>query len=166
MPIGGHGPRGVRVLPPLRDVPRWARCRALLVRAVHLYRKGIERMGSGYWVSSESASYHSLPEGWYHFRAPRGRPAQPELLIPAGILVLGDKVDEGQLIESVALPWFEIIKEWGRNPLFLQQLPWRKVEELIAGAYRREGWPEVILTPRSGDGGRDIIASKPGVGAV
>ena len=40
------------------------------------------------------------------------RPAQPELLIPAGILVLGDEVDEGQLIESVALPWWEIIREW------------------------------------------------------
>jgi restriction system protein len=91
---------------------------------------------------------------------------QPELLIPSAIIGTGDKVAEGQLIEAVALPWFDILKELERNPDFLHQLDWRKVEELIAGAYTREGWPEVILTPRSGDGGRDIIVSKPGVGAI
>ncbi len=89
-----------------------------------------------------------------------------ELLIPASILNLGDRVTEGQLIEAVALPWFEILKELERDPQFLHQLCWRRVEELVAGAYKREGWPEVILTHRSGDGGRDIIASRPGVGAV
>jgi restriction system protein len=90
----------------------------------------------------------------------------PELLIPATIVVTGDPVAEGQLIEAVAIPWFEIIKQLQRDPQFLHQLDWRKLEELIAGAYKREGWPEVILTPRSGDGGRDVIASKPGVGAI
>jgi restriction system protein len=90
----------------------------------------------------------------------------PELLIPAAIIVVGDKVTEGQLIQGVALPWFDILKELERNPGFLHQLDWRKVEELIAGAYRREGWDEVILTPRSADGGRDVIASKHGVGAI
>jgi len=62
----------------------------------------------------------------------------------------------------VALPWFEIIKELERNPHFLHQLDWRKVEELVAGAYKQDGWPDVTLTRRSGDGGRDIIARKPG----
>ena len=65
------------------------------------------------------------------------------------------------------MPWFDIIKALERDPNFLHQLrDWRIVEELIAGAYKRDGWPEVILTPRSGDGGRDIIASKPGFGAI
>jgi restriction system protein len=91
---------------------------------------------------------------------------QPEILIPANILSLGDNVTEGQLIEAVALPWFDILKELERNPSFLHRLDWRKVEELIAGAYKREGWPEVILTPRSGDRGRDIIVSRPGFGAL
>jgi restriction system protein len=89
-----------------------------------------------------------------------------ELLIPAAIIVAGDDVAEGQLIDAVALPWFEILKELRRDPNFLYQLDWRKLEELIAGAYKREGWPEVILTPRSGDLGRDVIASRPGVGAI
>lgn len=85
----------------------------------------------------------------------------PELLIPATVTVLGDKVAEGHLVEAAALPWLEIIKELERDPTFLHRLnDWRKIEELIAGAYTREGWDDVILTPRSGDGGRDIIASK------
>ena len=90
----------------------------------------------------------------------------PELLIPAALVVTGGQVAEGQLIEALAVPWFEIINQLERDPDFLHQLDWRKLEELIAGAYTREGWPEVILTPRSGDGGRDVIASRPGLGAI
>jgi restriction system protein len=92
--------------------------------------------------------------------------ARVELLIPAAIIVAGDEVAEGQLIKAVALPWFETIKALERDPDFLYQLDWRKMEELIAGAYTRTEWDEVILTPRSGDGGRDVIASKRGVGAI
>ena len=90
----------------------------------------------------------------------------PELLIPAALVVTGGQVAEGQLIDALAVPWLEIINQLEKDPNFLHQLDWRKVEELIAGAYKREGWPEVILTPRSGDGGRDVIASKPGLGAI
>jgi len=91
---------------------------------------------------------------------------QPELLISASILVLGDSTAEGQLVEAVAVPWSEILKELERDPQVLHKLDWRKVEELVAAAYKREGWPNVILTPRSGDRGRDIIATKPGIGAI
>ncbi len=35
-------------------------------------------------------------------------------------------------------------------------------EEIVAGAYQRAGW-EVILTPRCGDRGRDVIATRSGV---
>jgi restriction system protein len=88
------------------------------------------------------------------------------LLVPAGIVAIGDSVPEGQLVEAVMLPWFDIISALERDPSYLHQLDWRRVEQLIAGAYTRDGWPEVILTPRSGDGGRDIIVSKPGFGAI
>jgi len=71
----------------------------------------------------------------------------PELLVPAGIVAIGDSVPEGQLIEAVMLPWFDIINALERDPSYLHQLDWRRVEELIAGAYTRDGWPEVILTP-------------------
>jgi len=90
----------------------------------------------------------------------------PELLIPAAIITVAAEVPEGELVEAVMLPWFEIVKALGRDPNLLHQLEWRMVEELIAGAYTQDGWPDVILTSRSGDGGRDIIASKPGFGAI
>jgi Restriction endonuclease len=90
----------------------------------------------------------------------------PELLVPAEIVAIGDSVPEGQLVEAVMLPWFDIINALARDPNFLHQLDWRRMEELIAGAYTRDGWPEVILTPGSRDAGRDIIASKPGLGAI
>jgi len=90
----------------------------------------------------------------------------PEILVQAAIVVFGDKTNEGQLIQGVTIPWFEIIKEIQRDSQFLFQVPWRRMEELIAGAYERAGWPEVILTQSSGDRGRDVIATKPGIGSI
>ena len=45
-------------------------------------------------------------------------------------------------------------------------MPYEKWEELIAAAFDRSGYDEVILTPRSGDHGRDVIAIKKGIGTV
>ena len=81
----------------------------------------------------------------------------PALLMQA-VVVAGDTTTEGQLIESVALPWFEIIALIQKEPDTIHQLDWRKWEEIVAGAYREQGF-DVILTPRSGDKGRDVIAT-------
>jgi len=70
------------------------------------------------------------------------------------------------LVRAVAVPWVEIVSFIEKNPDCLHQLPWDRVEELVAGAYEREGWEEVTITPRSGDGGRDIIAVKKGICAI
>jgi restriction system protein len=95
------------------------------------------------------------------------QPHQPDELPFPGILlqsviVTGEKTTEGQIIEAVTTPWFEIIKlvELDRNAIY--QIHWRKLEEIIAGAYRASGY-DVILTPRSNDGGHDVIATLPGV---
>lgn len=89
----------------------------------------------------------------------------PSLLLQA-VIVPGAKTDEGQLIEAVTLPWFEIIELLTRDPSLAYQIRDRKWEELIAGAYQRAGFDEVTLTPRSGDFGRDIIAVKRGLGTI
>ena len=52
------------------------------------------------------------------------------------------------------------------DPDAIYQIPWRTWEEIIAGAYRRAGFDEVILTPRKGDRGKDVIAVKHGYGSV
>jgi restriction system protein len=66
----------------------------------------------------------------------------------------------------LAVPWFEIIAQLEHDPEFLFKIPWRKLEEIIAGAYVRAGWPDVVLTPRSGDRGRDVIATRPGICSI
>lgn len=88
----------------------------------------------------------------------------PNILLQA-VVVPGAKTEDGILIEAVALPWFEIVEMMVKDPNAMYQLDWRKWEEMIAGAYKREGY-EVILTPRSGDKGRDVIATKPGFGSI
>ena len=90
----------------------------------------------------------------------------PPVLVQAAIIRAGPNVEDGQLVVGVAIAWYEIIREVDRNARFLHEVPWRKLEELIAGAYEREGWDRVTLTPRAGDRGRDIIVEKHGVGAI
>lgn len=82
------------------------------------------------------------------------------------VVVLGAKTNEGQLIEAVALPWFDIIELLSHDPSLAYQIQARKWEEIIAGAYQHAGFDEVTLTPRSGDLGRDVIAVKRGLGTV
>ena len=89
----------------------------------------------------------------------------PSLLMKA-VIVPGDRTPEGQLVEAVTVPWFEIIELLNRDPTLAFQLDPRKWEEMIAGAYERAGFDEVTLTPRSGDLGRDVIAIKRGIGIV
>jgi len=90
----------------------------------------------------------------------------PSLLLQTVILDIGHKTNEGHIVEGVTIPWFEIIAQIAGDPDFLFKIPWRRLEELIAGAYERDGWINVVLTPRSGDRGRDIIAEKPGSCAI
>jgi restriction system protein len=82
------------------------------------------------------------------------------------VIVPGARTDEGRLIEAVALPWFEIIALLQKDPSIAFQLSPEKWEEVIAGAYKKAGFDEVTLTPRSGDHGRDIIAIKKGIGFI
>jgi restriction system protein len=88
----------------------------------------------------------------------------PNILIQADLLVFGESVDEGRLVEALSIPWIELCRqilederlffEFARNP--------RKFEEFVAGSYKKMGWTDIVLTPRSNDQGRDVIATLPG----
>jgi restriction system protein len=91
--------------------------------------------------------------------------AIPSLLLQT-VIVVGERTNEGRLIEAVALPWFEIIALLQKDPKIAYQLSWEKWEEIIAGSYKKAGFEEVILTPRSGDHGRDVIAIKKTLGTI
>lgn len=90
---------------------------------------------------------------------------EPQFLIKT-ILRFGEKTDEGKLVEAVNFPWFEIIELLIKDPKAAFQIAPDRWEEIIAGIYKQSGFEDVILTPRSGDYGRDVIAIKKGVGEV
>lgn len=90
----------------------------------------------------------------------------PSNLVLQMVLVPGERVEEGRLIEAVTVPWFEIIKQLEKDPGLVYKMPARLWEEIVAGAYKKAGFDEVILTPHSGDRGRDIIAVKKGLGSI
>ena len=88
----------------------------------------------------------------------------PSLLLQA-VIIPGDKTNEGQLVQAVAIPWFKIIELLSRSPEAMYEIDWRKWEEIIAAAYSHQGF-DVVLTPRSNDKGRDVIATSKGLGSV
>lgn len=87
-------------------------------------------------------------------------------LLIKSVIIPSNKTSEGLLIKAVAIPWFEIIANMKNDPAVAFQLSPEKWEEIIAGAYHLAGFDEVVLTPRSGDFGRDVIAIKKGLGQV
>ncbi len=70
------------------------------------------------------------------------------------------------MVQAVALPWSEILAEIAKDPESAYRIPARQWEEIIAGAYAKAGFDEVVLTPRSGDFGRDVVATKYGIGSI
>ncbi|HRH40682.1 MAG TPA: restriction endonuclease [Pyrinomonadaceae bacterium] len=88
----------------------------------------------------------------------------PDITVQA-IITLGEKTDQGRIIECVRPAWDAIVKILEQDPNEIFNIDPFKFEELIAGAYVRDGY-EVELTSRSNDKGKDIIATKRGLGAV
>lgn len=93
-------------------------------------------------------------------------PESSSLLLQAVVTPLA-RVEDGQLIQCVAIPWLAILRELERNPAFLHQFSkhHRAFEEFLAATYEHAGYT-VTLTPQRGDQGRDVIAEKKGFGSV
>jgi Restriction endonuclease len=84
----------------------------------------------------------------------------------SSIIIPEKKLDTGVLIASTSIVWAEIVNKLRDDWSLAQSIPPRVWEEIIAGAFYKAGFNEVILTPRSGDHGRDVIAVKHGVGCI
>jgi restriction system protein len=87
-------------------------------------------------------------------------------LLVGSLVIPERKTAEGLLIKSTSVGWMEIAERLKNDWSIAYQIPPEKWEEMIAGAYSRAGFDEVILTPRSGDHGRDIIAILRGIGCI
>lgn len=112
-----------------------------------------EEEGEGSGSSSSSFSSSSgLPE--------------PRIITLKAIIIPGDKTKEGRLIEAVSIAWFEIVRRIKADPNSIYQMDCWQWEEIVAGAYKQAGWGVVVLTPRSGDKGRDVIATRNDIGAI
>ena len=83
----------------------------------------------------------------------------------SSLIIPERKTTEGILVRSTSAIWSEIVQKLGSDWNLAFQLTSDQWEELIAGAFHKEGY-EVTKTPRSGDHGRDIIAIKHGFGSV
>jgi restriction system protein len=93
----------------------------------------------------------------------------PEQALPSltvySLIVPGDKTKSGLLVKSTSAVWDEVMNALGADWNNAYKIPPERWEEIIAGAFHKEGY-EVILTPRTGDHGRDVIATKGGIGSV
>src|SRR4051812_20600274 len=100
---------------------------------------------------------------------PRDPPAQAldlASLVVQAVVETGERSTYGDIIIAVLPVWEEIIRYLQRDPQAVLQIDPRKWEEIIAANYERHGFDEVILTTRSGDYGRDIIAVRRGFWSV
>jgi restriction system protein len=90
---------------------------------------------------------------------------EPQFLIKT-LLHFEGATDEGKIVRAVGIPWLDIIDMLIRDPKAAFQISPENWEQIIAGAYKQAGFDKVILTPRSGDYGRDVIAIKEGLGEI
>jgi restriction system protein len=86
-------------------------------------------------------------------------------LTVSGIIIPERPVEEGVLIRATGNLWAEIVARLSADWSEAYKLTPRQWEELVAGAFEKEGY-RVTLTPQSGDHGRDVIAVKHGIGCV
>lgn len=87
-------------------------------------------------------------------------------LVIQGIIIPERKTEDGLLIKSYGLVWQELARRLSADWSIALQLKPDQWEEMLAGAFKKAGYDEVTLTPRSRDYGRDVIAIKGGVGCV
>jgi restriction system protein len=116
-----------------------------------------------------SATRAPLSPGTLTLTVEDEEPQPPEVLLQATVTTSRGETVEGQLIQAVQLPWLRIFDEIDRNPKFLHRFAQhpREFEEFIAATYALTGeYDDVTLTPRSRDGGRDVIVVKKGFGSI
>ena len=87
------------------------------------------------------------------------------LLVQAIVQPYGS-TPEGQLVRAVEIPWKIIVRHLKTDWTQAFKIPPRVWEEMIAAAFDQDGYDEVILTPRSGDHGRDVVAIRKGIGCI
>ncbi len=82
------------------------------------------------------------------------------------IITLAETVEDGARISLIKPIYSKLIEMLKKDSDFIYKINPRVWEEIIAASYDNAGFDEVILTPGSGDYGRDVIAIKKGFGSI
>jgi restriction system protein len=93
-------------------------------------------------------------------------PLVSEPLLIQALVTRERQTDDGFLILAIEPAWLRISELVAKNPSALMELTPEQLEELVAASYDKAGYDEVVLTPRSGDFGRDVIATRYGWGSI
>ncbi|MGA2619420.1 MAG: restriction endonuclease [Thermoguttaceae bacterium] len=108
------------------------------------------------FVSCLECYVHTRLQYRWFLVEPVGSDDAPRITINS-LIIPGDRTKEGTLVKGVSTLWFEIIKMLRDDPGSVSRIDCWKWEELLAGAYKHAGRDTVILTPKRGDGGVDVI---------
>jgi Sigma-70, region 4 len=145
-----------------RSNERWAakvmKFRKELVKLTPVLREMlILHEASGFTVE-EVAAICGVPRSTAKRRVYRARACFNQLisdlatiaaLSVTSVIIPERPVAEGLLINSTSAIWAEIVRSLGSDWTLANEIPWEKWEEIIAGAFKRAQYDEVILTPRS-----------------
>jgi restriction system protein len=93
------------------------------------------------------------------------RQPSPSLTVTSIIIPEGT-ASSGLLVKANSAVWNAIANALGNDWSLALQFAPRQWEEIVAGAFEKAGYDEVVLTSRSRDHGRDVIAIKRGIGSV
>jgi restriction system protein len=159
---------------------------SLIVNGVQENRERERQIANGIWQQLQEENAYQREQGrifrqavppcafaehfWFHHVAYVNRrvaylferqaafaAAAPRITIKT-LIIPGDQTKEGTLVKGVSALWFEILRRIRDDPDSIHQIDCWKWEELLAGAYKQDGWETVVLTPKRGDHGIDVIA--------
>jgi hypothetical protein len=83
-----------------------------------------------------------------------------------GTVVSITRVATGARVQWVTKVWLRVVEAIRGDPKLMFNIPPHIWEEIVAGAFFLLGFDEVVITPRSGDHGRDLIVTRFGIGSV
>jgi hypothetical protein len=122
--------------------------------AVEESLKGFQQMTRGLY---EDDLINEVARGAFGVLQSRALAISVPRIILKTLVIAGDKTKEGTLVKGVTALWFEVIRLVENDPDSIHRIDCWKWEEILAGAYKLEGRDKVILTPKKGDKGIDVI---------
>jgi restriction system protein len=115
----------------------------------------------GHRHSASTAYYAAHGGGWIPLPLAETAP----VVVVEGIISPERVTEEGTLIRATTDLFDEIALHLGKDWSRVLDFSAEQWEEIIAGYFHKQQY-EVVITPRSGDGDRDFIARKHGIGSI